>query len=150
MMTPYNEAWIETRDEWLKSGDRKKNLFILSQQIDKVLTNRFAPGRWHRTLAARDKIDMRRNNLWIKYATNEGLNCGTIRILDKDFKVTLYKDPADDKKVYLKLVYGKKITDKNPYVEGNYIELSIYPEVSLYADDSTHKKYADGLSDQWA
>lgn len=64
-----------------------------------------------------------KSNLWIKYATEEGLNCGSIKILDKDFAVILMKNPAKPNNVYLKLTYGKAITDKNPYVEGNYIEI---------------------------
>lgn len=84
MMTPYNEAWIQVRDEWQTSNDALKNKFVLAQQIDKVLTNRFAPGRWHRTMKVRDRINMK-SDLWVKHATLEGLKVGKITLLDKEF-----------------------------------------------------------------
>lgn len=64
-----------------------------------------------------------KSNLWVKYATVDGLKCGSINLLGLDFTVKLFKDPAKESDTYLKLTYGKKITDKNPYTEGNYIEI---------------------------
>lgn len=66
----------------------------MSQQIDKVLTNRFAPGRWHRTLQKRDRIEMQ-SDFWLKNC-KEPLHCGTIVLKDKTFNVSLEKVPATD------------------------------------------------------